>query len=158
MLTLQSNNKTRFMKLFFQLFCVFILVASCKKDDGDVDCVSPFLPSYSFDTGTTINMNLPQYSGLQFPGNTVFIASYGVKGIYLYNTGSSVIAVEASDPAHGPNSCSRMTREGIELTCDCGDGNKYQLLTGQQIEGLGGHCLRVYRVENLGDNVIRVFN
>ena len=35
--------------------------------------------------------------------------------------------------------------------------NKYQLLTGQQIEGEGGYCLRAYRVEQSG-NIVRVFN
>lgn len=141
-------------------FYLTILLAfiSCKQDDElDNGCVSQSLINYPFDSGTTINTNLPQYSGLQFAGNTLFLSNYGVKGVYLYNTGSSIVAFEASDPAHGANSCSQMTISGIELNCHCGDGNKYQLLTGQQTSGTSGNCLRAYRVEQSG-SIIRVYN
>lgn len=145
------------MKNILTYILIAICFINCNNDDNQDDCVSRQLPNYPFDTGATINLNLPQYSGLQFPGNTLFINGYSVKGLYLYNTGSSIVAFEASDPAHAPSSCSRMTRNGIELSCECGDGNKYQLLTGQQIEGEGGYCLRAYRVEQSG-NIVRVFN
>ncbi len=138
-------------------FILLLLCFSCKKDDDSVDgCVSKLLPNYSFDTGNTINLNLPQYSGLQFAGNTLFLPSYGVKGIYLYNTGSSIVAFEASDPAHEPNNCSLMVLNGIELTCSC-ENYKYQLLTGQQTSGGTGNCLRAYRADRNG-TIVRVYN
>ena len=144
-------------KIPFYLILVLVCF-SCKQDDNlDNDCVSKLLFNYPFDSGSTINTNLPQYSGLQFAGNTLYLANYGVKGIYLYNTGSSVVAFEASDPAHEANSCSLMTISGIELSCQCGDSNKYQLLTGQQTSGTSGNCLRAYRTETNG-NIIRVYN
>ena len=147
-----------FMKnLVYFLLLSFIIITSCSNDDNQAECVSRLLPNYGFDTGSAINLNLPQYSGLQFPGNTVLINGYSVKGFYLYNTGSSIVAFEASDPAHAPSGCSQMTLSGIELSCECGDGNKYQLLTGQQIAGEGAHCLRAYRVDRIG-NIIRVYN
>ncbi len=142
-------------KILFIL--ILVVFTTCGNDDNQADCVSPLLPNYGFDTGSTINLNLPQYSGLQFPGNTLYINGYSVKGFYLYNTGSSIVAFEASDPAHAPSSCSLMTLSGIELSCECGDGNKYQLLTGQQIAGEGAYCLRAYRVEQIG-NIVRVYN
>jgi len=146
------------MKKIF--ICIFILslFGNCKKDDaGQNGCVSVLLPNYGFDTGATINLSLPQYSGLQFAGNTLYVGGFSVKGIYLYNTGSSIVAFEASDPAHGPSGCSLMTLSGIDLSCECDDGNKYQLLTGQQTAGATGNCLRAYRVEKSG-NIVRVYN
>ncbi len=147
-----------FMKKNAFYFILFLLCFSCK-DDNDVvnDCVSRLLPNSSFDTGNTINLNLPFYSSLQFAGNSLFLDGYGVKGIYLHNTGSTIVAFEASDPAHEPNNCSKMERIGIELSCQCGDGYKYQLLTGQQTTGGTGNCLRAYRAERSG-NIIRVYN
>jgi len=142
------------------LLGIFILTlfGNCKKDDNiQSGCVSVLLPNYGFDTGNAINLSLPQYSGLQFAGNSLYVSGYSVRGVYLYNTGSSIVGFEASDPAHEPNSCSRMTLSGIELTCQCDDGNKYELLTGQQISGTSGNCLKAYRVESNG-NIIRVYN
>ncbi len=144
-------------KILLGIF-IITLFGNCKKDDAiQAGCVSLLLPNYSFDTGSAINLNLPQYSGLQFAGNSLYVGGYGVMGIYLYNSGSSIVAFEASDPAHGPNSCSLMTISGIELSCQCDDGNKYELLTGQQISGTTSNCLKAYRVENNG-NIIRIYN
>lgn len=134
------------------------MLVSCKEDDVSQNgCVSNLLPNYGFDTGSEINLSLPLYNGLQFAGNSVFISNYGVRGIYLYNTGSSIVAYEASDPAHGPSSCSGMSISGIELTCGCGDDNSYELLTGQQTSGATGNCLRAYRAEQNG-TIVRVYN
>jgi len=146
------------MKNIFICIFILLLFGNCKKDDGVQNgCVSLSLPNYSFDTGSTINLNLPQYSGLQFAGNTLYVSGYSVRGFYLYNSGSAIVAFEASDPAHGPNACSLMEISGIELSCQCDDGNKYQLLTGQQVAGDTGNCLRAYRVERSG-SVVRVYN
>lgn len=146
------------MKKIFILICAVFLFVNCNEDDASQNgCVSNLLPNYGFDTGNEINMSLPLYNGLLFAGNSQYISGYGVKGIYLYNNGSSIVAFEASDPAHGPSSCSRMSLSGIELSCGCDDGNKYELLTGQQTEGATGNCLRAYRVEKNG-NIVHVYN
>lgn len=146
------------MKKILLGIIIITLFGNCKKDDAlQSGCVSVLLPNYSFDTGNAINTSLPLYGGLEFAGNSLYVSGYSVRGFYLYNSGSSIVAFEASDPAHGPNSCSRMTLSGIELTCQCDDGNKYQLLTGQQTFGTTGNCLKAYRVEISG-NIIRVFN
>lgn len=140
------------------LLVLLVLLVNCKNDDSfQSGCVSELLPNYPFDTGSAININLPQYNGLQFIGNSIYVSGYSVRGFYLYNTGSSIVAFEASDPAHAPNECSLMTLSGIELTCPCEDGNKYEILTGQQISGDSGNCLRAYRVEEIG-SIVRVFN
>ena len=144
-------------KALLFIFTVLLMVSCNKEDVSQNGCVSNLLPNYGFDTGSEINLNLPFYSGLQFAGNSLYISGYGVKGIYLYNTGSSIVAFEASDPAHEPNSCSGMTISGIELTCECGDGNSYELLTGQQTQGGTGNCLRAYRAEKNG-SIVQVYN
>lgn len=144
------------MKKILLLVFTVLLFVNCKEDDiSQNGCVSNLLPNYGF--SAEINMSLPLYGGLQFTGNSVYINNIGVKGVYLYNTGSSIVAFEASDPAHGPSSCSRMSISGIEVTCECGDGNSYELLTGQQTEGDTGNCLRAYRVERNG-LILSVYN
>lgn len=146
------------MRKIITAFIVLLLFCNCKEDDlAQNSCVSQQLPNYGFDTGANINLNFPAYSDLQFAGNAIYVNGYGVRGIYLYNTGGGIVAFEASDPAHAPSSCSTMTLSGIELSCECGDGNKYQLLTGQQTAGNTGNCLRAYRVER-SDNIVRVYN
>lgn len=145
------------MKNILGYIFLFLVIAGCGNDDDVDGCVSRLLPNYPFDTGSTINLNLPQYASLKFASNTLYVPGYSVKGFYLHNTGSSIVAFEASDPAHGPSSCSKMVLSGIELSCECGDGNKYQLLTGQQTSGDTGNCLRAYRVEQFG-NVVQVYN
>ena len=144
-------------KILLGIF-IITLFTNCKKDDAiQSGCVSVLLPNYSFDTGNAINTNLVLYGGLNFAGNSLEVSGYSVRGFVLYNTGSSIVAYELSDPAHGPSSCSKMTLLGVELSCECDDGNKYELVTGQQISGTTGHCLKAYRVERNG-SIIRVFN
>jgi len=146
------------MKKILLGIIIITLFGNCKKDDAiQSSCVSVLLPNYGFDTGNAINTNLALYSGIDFAGNTLEINGYSVRGFVLYNTGFSIVAYELSDPAHGPNSCSKMSLSGIELSCQCDDGNKYEMVTGQQISGTTGHCLKAYRVERNG-NIIRVFN
>ena len=144
------------MKKILLGIIIITLFGNCKKEDDDqYGCVSVLLPNYSFDTGNAINLNF--YGGDLLPFNSIKKDEYGVKGIVVFNTGSSIVAYELSDPAHGPSSCSKMTLLGFELSCECDDGNKYELLTGQQISGTTGHCLKTYRAEKFG-NIIRVYN
>ncbi len=147
------------MKFLYSTLCLSMVLLSCNtNDDLQNGCVSVLLPNYGFDTGTTINMSLPQYSGLQFAGNALYIGGYSVKGFYIYNNGSGYVAFEASDPAHAPSSCSLMTLSGITLSCACDDDeNEYELLTGQQTQGATGNCLKAYRIEQSG-TILRVYN
>ena len=52
---------------------------SCEKENFNNN--NPYLPNYSFNVN--INMNLPQFSNLQFPSNAVYInnGSAGVRGL-----------------------------------------------------------------------------
>lgn len=137
------------------LLLLIVVTFSCSKDDNGNG--NPFLPNVAFDTGNLINTNLPQYSNLQFPGNSIVVSGFGVRGLLLANTGSGVIAFEQSDPNHAPNNCSAQSLNGLISTCTCGDGNTYNLANGLQTAGEGGYPLKAYRTETSG-NIIRVFN
>ena len=126
------------------LFVVF----ACSSDDSRNN--NPFLVDLGFQIN--LNTNLPQYGNLNFPGNAVIVPNIGLRGLVVYNfNNSQYVAYELSDPNHSPNNCSQMTINGIEATCPCPDDiNKYNIITGQPIEGNGEYGLKAYRVERNG--------
>ncbi|MFI1772938.1 hypothetical protein [Thalassobellus citreus] len=144
------------MKSILLTFSLFVLVACSKNDDIKPN---PYIPNINFNTGNLVNINLPEYSQLQFSGNHVILNSYGLKGIVLYYIGGNQYsAFELTDPNHVPSSCSKLNVEGVIATCGCDDGNSYDILTGSMREGTtGGYTLKPYRVEVAG-SIIRVFN
>ena len=99
------------------LFLIFPLFFSCEKENFNNN--NPYLPNYSFNVN--INMNLPQFSNLQFPSNAVYInnGSAGVRGIIVFNTGGSYVAFDAACPNQPLSSCSTMTLSGINAICEC---------------------------------------
>lgn len=117
------------MKNVVFIFC-FVLLSSCKSDD-DVNRDNPFLIDPL--VNLQLDLSLPQFNLLNFPGNSILINTQGIKGIVVYNIDNSqYVAFELTDPNHAPNSCSRMEIEGIEATCPCPeDENKYNIITGQ---------------------------
>lgn len=133
------------------LFVVF----ACSSDDSRNN--NPFLVDLGFQID--LNTNLPQYGNLNFPGNSVIVPNVGLRGLVVYNfNNSQYVAYELSDPNHSPNNCSQMTINGIEATCPCPDDiNKYNIITGQPIEGNGQYGLKAYRVERNGAT-IRISN
>ncbi len=116
---------------------------------------NPYLPNYSF--SLTINMALPQYSNLQFPSNAVYInnGSAGVRGIFVFNTGSGYVAFDAACPNQALSSCSTMTLSGINAICGC-DNASYSLFTGQAT-GMQ-YAMKQYRVEQIDAVSLRVYN
>jgi nitrite reductase/ring-hydroxylating ferredoxin subunit len=147
-------------KIVFLLLCC-CLVWSCNKNDDDSNTNNQFLPNYTFDTGTLINLSLPQYSDLQFANNYVILNSnYGINGVVVfYAGGNNYNAFELSDPNHALRTCSTLTVEGVIASCDCEDHDKrYDILTGQPQEGTSGsYGLKRYFVQRNGD-IIRVWN
>ncbi|MCF1191120.1 hypothetical protein LRR18_05940 [Mangrovimonas sp. AS39] len=148
------------MKSFKLLIILAVTVLfSCNKDDDDNNR-NPYLPNVSFDTGNMINTNLPQYSDLNFTGNHKVVPGEGVgiRGIVVYNTGSGYTAFEIADPNHTLQTCSTLTVDGIIATCNCDDGNSYDIVTGSPQEGTNGpYALLNYRVQVSG-SIIRVYN
>lgn len=145
------------MNKIFLLISLLILTA-CSNNDPILN--NPNLPNYTFDTGTLVNTNLPQYNILKFPGNFKILDSpYGINGVVIYFAGgSNYNAFEISDPNHSLNNCSKLSVDGIIATCNCDDGNSYDILNGIGRTGTtGSYALKRYFVEVNG-NIIRVYN
>ena len=141
------------MKPYFYLF-LLITITSCSKNSVDKNC------NFLLDVGVSLqlNLNLPQYSQLQFPSNPVYVANAGNGGIIVTNTGTGFVAFDASDPNHSPSSCSVLSISGINGTCGCEDKNEYNLFNGLPVDNGTLRCpLKAYRVEQNGNSLL-VFN
>lgn len=140
-------------KTYILLFIVLGLV-SCEPDDDIRN--NPYLNEVSF--RLDINLNLPEYNNLNFPGNSYTSYNHGINGVVIYNINNTqYTAFELSDPNHPLTTCSRLTVQGIIATCTCGDGNSYNILTGELSSGTGQYSLKPYRIRKSG-NIIEVYN
>lgn len=140
------------MKKIFLLFCSTILLGSCSKDK--VNNNNPYLPNYTF--SVDIDTSLPLYNNLTFAGNGIRITqqNIGVRGIFVFNTGSGFTAFDAACPNQTLSSCSTMTLSGINAVCAC-DSKQYSLYTG--LASGVQYPMKAYRVE-INGSVIRVYN
>ena len=135
------------------LFVAFLF--SCTTEDNE-RINNPYLTNISF--RMDLNLNLPEYNSLNFPGNSYVTYNYGINGVVVYNINNSQFtAFELSDPNHALTECSTMSVSGIIATCNCNDGNSYNILTGEITQGTGQYSLKPYRVRKSG-NVLEVFN
>lgn len=142
-----------YKKLLFLLVVAFTL-GSCEPDDEIR--TNPYLTNISF--RLDLNLNLPEYNNLNFPGNSYVTYNTGINGVVVYNINNTqYTAFELSDPNHQLSNCSRLTVQGIIATCSCGDGNSYNILTGELSSGTGQYSLKPYRVRKSG-NIIEVYN
>lgn len=139
-------------RILFSLLLLFF-ITSCNKDDGnDVNDVNPFIIEPL--VNLTLNLNLPQYNPLLFPGNSVVVSSQGVKGIIIYNVNNTLYtAFDLTDPNHAPNSCSRMSIEGVIASCTCGDENSYDIVTGQHQMEPDSYPMLMYRIQRSGTTI-----
>ncbi|MFT6198033.1 MAG: hypothetical protein ACJAXY_002377 [Nonlabens sp.] len=137
------------------LLSLLFVVFACTGDESRNN--NPFLVDIAIQVD--LNTNLPQFSNLNFDLNYVIVPNQGLRGFVVYRISSSqYVAYELSDPNHSPNDCSQMTISGIEASCPCPDDlNKYNVITGQPIEGNGLYGLKAYRAIRNGA-VVRVTN
>lgn len=137
-----------------KLINLFILVAiiSCKKEDR-IDLNNPYLIEPL--VNISLNLNLPEYNPLKFPGNSVVIDQQGIKGVVIYNVNNELYtAFELSDPNHIPNDCSKMNIEGIIASCPCvSDTNSYDIVTGQHQSNEDTYPMLQYQAIRMGDNI-----
>lgn len=143
------------MKPLVLLLILTISIFGCSKSD-DEKTQNPFI---SFPpVNMNLNLNLPEYNVLKFPGNSIVING-GVKGIVVYcATDDLYFAFELSDPNHSPSECSRMTVDGVVAKCPCeNDDNSYFITSGQHTTEPNKYPMLQYRAQRSGDN-IRIFN
>jgi nitrite reductase/ring-hydroxylating ferredoxin subunit len=146
------------MKKYFLLLIAFPLLFGCSTNSTNNN--NPYLPNYT--VNLDINMSLPQYSDLKFVSNGVYVAGQGVRGVFVFNTGSGYVAFDAACPNQALSSCSTMTFKKIDdqridrtnVVCAC-DNAEYSLFSGQSAGK--PYPLKQYRVEANG-NLLRVYN
>ena len=144
------------MKKTLFLLILFVVIFACKSDDEQVNN-NPYL--FTPVVNLNLNLNLPEYNPLKFPGNSVIINSQGVKGIVIYNVNNDFYtAFDLSDPNHVPSQRSKMSIEGIVATCPCeNDTNSYDIVTGLHRTNETLYPMQQYRAERNGD-IVRVYN
>ena len=136
-------------KIFLIALTCFVLAACSSNDDNNENC--NFL--LNIGVNTSINLNLPQYSQLEFISNSVYIPNHGNKGIIVTNSGTGFSAWDAGDPNHAQQTCSIVNGTGLEGTCGCADANTYSFITGQSLGTALPCTLKRYRVEQSGNTL-----
>ena len=141
------------MRSFLYTIC-FIFLVGCSGVTENENC--KFLLDINFNI--PINLSLPQYSQLQFAGNSIYVANVANGGIIIASTGADFLAWDARDPNHAQTSCSILVNSGLEATCGCDDKNTYSLVTGQALGSDALPCsLKNYRVQKTG-NILYISN
>ncbi|SHJ32552.1 hypothetical protein [Aquimarina spongiae] len=134
-----------------------LLIASCSSDDDNRN--NPNLPNVGFTA--QINLNLPQFVNLRFPGGIVVdrTEGRGIRGLILYNQNDQqFFAYELSDPNIPLMDCSALDVQATRAVSNCGNDNVYEITSfGQQVQGEGGQPLLPYRIEKNG-NTLTVSN
>lgn len=138
------------MKKYFFLLILVPMLFGCSTNSFNNK--NPYLPNFT--VNISINMSLPLYSNLLYASNAVYYPNQGVKGIYIFNTGSGYNAFDAACPNQTLSDCSKMTLKGINTLCAC-DNAEYSLFTG--LSAGKEYPLKQYRVEVNG-NLLRVYN
>jgi hypothetical protein len=145
----------KMIKKIILTLVLIVATISCATDDG-LSNDNPYLIDVSF--RMDLNLSLPEFNSLNFPGNSYYTNNQGINGVVVYNINNTqYTAFELSDPNHPLTDCSTLRVEGILVTCNCNDGNTYNILTGELTEGSGQYSLKPYRVRRNG-NVLEVFN
>lgn len=142
------------MRKIILFFTLNFLLISCSDDDEIRN--NPYLPNLR--VNLQLDLSLPQYNALNFPGNSFVTYNYGINGIVVYNLNNDqYMAFELTDPNHIPQSCSVLEVKATEAICSCNDGNKYTIITGQRITGEGEYPLKPYRAVRIG-NILEITN
>ncbi len=147
--------KTAMKQFLLSLIMVTVLISCGNDDDNNPNNNNPNLVPPI--VNLSLNLNLPQYSALNFPGSTVVLPSQGIRGIVLYNKdNTSYFAFDMADPNHFPKDCSRMELNGIVATCPCSDdNNSYGLaLFGLHETDQEAFPMLSYRIQRSGNTVV----
>ena len=134
----------------FRYLLLIIFIFNCSSNINDSRC--NFL--LNLDIYYEVNLNLPQYSDLNFVSNSVYIPDVGNGGIIIVNAGTGFLAWDASDPNHEILPCSILNINGLEAISSCAQQNSYSLITGQSVGTVLNCTLKAYRVESVGNVLI----
>jgi len=133
---------------------IFILNGCSRDVNNNPNC--QFL--LDLDVMFDVNLNLPQFSQLNFTGSSVYIPNIGNSGIIVVNTGSSFLAWDAADPNEVLQPCSTLSASGLFAVSGCENQNRYELLTGQPTQNENLPCpLKNYRVQQSG-TILTIIN
>ena len=123
---------------------IFALIMGCSSDDNVNNC--NLLVNVSVDV--TIDLNLPQFNQLNFPGGVVPLDGEGNGGIFLIRVNNeTILAWDGADPNFVLSSCSIMTLDGTNVRSSCNGGNEFSLFTGGPLGDNPPPCgLKAYRV------------
>jgi len=137
---------------YIYLLVAALIVTSCQDnsiDDPNCQFLLDLSISYS------VNMNLPEYSQLQFTGNSIYIPNVGNQGIIVAYTGADYFAWDAADPNRIQSECSILVNSGLTAVSSCEDKNEYSLVTGQALGDGNLPCvLKFYRVQVSGKTLL----
>lgn len=142
------------MKRYILLFFISGFFVGCSNDSRRVN--NPYLPNYGF--SYTINLALPQYSGINSNLNPVAITEPSGNDIIIMKVaGSDFRAWNANCPNQYPTGCSRLSIDHLNAKCNCEDAYIYSLFTGVGNNG-AQYTLIPYRVEVIDASTIRIYN
>lgn len=131
---------------------IICILFGCSKNDDKLR-KNPFLTNPL--VSLNLNLNLPEYNPLRFPGNYVIVPQ-GIKGIVVYCTSESQYeAFDLTDPNHVPSNCSQMEIDGIIASCPCpNDDNSYYIITGLHLTDPNTmYPMQRYRAVRNGNNI-----
>lgn len=132
---------------------LMVLLLGCSGEDDNRLINNPYLNQVP--VSLNLNLNLPQYNALKYPGNFVVLSNQGIRGVVIYNVNNSLYtAFDLSDPNHSPNNCSTMTLQGVVASCQCSDNNSYDLVTGQHQTETQAYPMLPYRAQRNGDVLV----
>jgi len=136
--------------LTYSLFLFFISCGSNHEDPQELN----------FQIDQTINLNLPQYIGLQTAGNFAYAPAQGIsQGILIQNRGvgsSPYVAWERTCPYL--DCTNPMIFDGsVKMNCSC-DGKNYSILNGSELPAATTKFAYEYRVIIINPTTLRITN
>ncbi len=117
-----------------------VLFFSCEKNE-----TNDLLPNV--DVNFIIDMRLPKYQNLQFPGNWMYIDEEGVNGLVIVHKGGKTAPYKVFDRACPDNTCAKkMVFDGsLKLKCEC-DNVEYSIYDGSPQDEKHTRFAKEYRV------------
>ncbi|MCG9791590.1 Rieske (2Fe-2S) protein [Flavobacterium algicola] len=138
------------MKKLLSLLLFIAFTTSCSTNG--ITNNNPYIPT-SYSINLVINTDLVSNNDLKYPSNAIYYPNHGVRGVYVFNTGSGYNAFDAACPNQSLTACSTLKLKGINLVCSC-EEEEYSLFSGLSTLK---YPLVQYNVEFNG-NQIRVYN